>query len=363
MKLALYTPLSILSIAVSASALTLDEPTPTPAAQVAMAADTASAPSVLGGDAERQLAELDRQEAAARQELETLAKDSEVLRARTLARGRAYARLAGAGLLPVGGGFASFVEHAARLERLHRALSRDLERERSALGRRNALAKELATLAALRGPLMAQQRVLSEAQTALLAARDRQQAFESAFMGGAFDDHTAVYGASPSSLAPPTSGFASLKGSLPFPLSGRSEIRSARRAGSGPGLEMRAPAGSPVRAVFPGRVAFADTYADYGRTVIVDHGGGYYTLSASLGEIEVKVGQDVKGGARIATLNGGAGPAGPAGLGPRQTNQAGPRQTNQAEPRDPRDSRTGSRLYFEVRIGQETADPAEWFGI
>jgi septal ring factor EnvC (AmiA/AmiB activator) len=103
---------------------------------------------------------------------------------------------------------------------------------------------------------------------------------------------------------------------------------------------MRAPAGSAVRAVFPGRVAFADSYADYGRTVILDHGGGYYTVSANLGELEVKVGEDVKGGARIATLSG-------AGSGPR----------------DPRDRSTGSRLYFEVRIGQETADPAEWFGI
>jgi murein hydrolase activator len=340
MKVSLFTPLSILLIAVSASALTLDEPAPPQAEPVATAADPATAPNVLGGDAERQLAELDRQEAAAKQELEILAKDGEVLRARTLARGRAYARLARAGLLPVGGGFDSFVEHAARLERLHRALSRDLELERSALGRRNALAKELASLTARRGPLAAQHRALSEAQTALLAARDREQAFERAFMGGAFDDHTAVYGASPSSLAPPTSGFASLKGSLPFPLSGRSEIRSARRTSSGPGLEMGAPAGSAVRAVFPGRVAFADTYADYGRTVILDHGGGYYTVSAGLGELEVKVGSDVKGGARIGTLSGGAG-----------------------GPRDPRDGSTGSRLYFEVRIGQETADPAEWFGI
>ena len=59
-------------------------------------------------------------------------------------------------------------------------------------------------------------------------------------------------------------------------------------------------------------------------------GGGYYTVSANLAEIEVKVGDDVKGGGRIATLGGGS---------------------------------AGSTLYFEVRIGQETADPAEWFGI
>lgn len=327
MKSALLTPLSILSIAVSASALTLDQPAQAPVEQRA----AANAPSGANIDVERDLDELERREAAVKQELAALARDSEVLRARTLARGRAYSRLARAGLLPVGGGFDAFVEHAARLERLHRSLARDLERERQTLERRTALAKQLDDIGVRRAPLAAQQRTLAQAQTALLAARDREQAFERAFMSATFDDHTAVYGAAPSGLAQPASGFASLKGSLPFPLSGRSEIRSARRASSaGPGLEMRAPPGSVVRAVFPGRVAFADSYADYGRTVILDHGGGYYTVSANLGELEVAVGDEVKGGARLATLSAGS---------------------------------AGSKLYFELRIGQETADPAEWFGI
>ena len=315
-------PLSVLLLAVSASAVTLDAAPAAPSV-------TAVGADVLGADLERELTTLERDEAKAKQELSDLARESELLKARTLARGRAYARLARAGLLPVGGGFKAFVEHAARLERLHRSLARDLAQERQVAERRAVLAKQLASISARRGPLQAQQRAVSQAQTALLAARDRDQAFERAFMGGAFDDHTAVYGAPPSGLTA-SSGFAALKGSLPFPLAGRSEIRSARRNGSGPGLTMRAPGGAAVRAVFPGRVAFADSYADYGRTVILDHGGGYYTVSANLAEIEVKVGEDVKGGARIATLSGGS---------------------------------AGSTLYFEVRIGQETADPAEWFGI
>ena len=324
MKLPLLTPLSVLLLAVSASAVTLDAPGVAPAPEARAVQDS------LGADLERELAGLERDENAAKLELADLARESELLKARTLARGRAYTRLARAGLLPVGGGFKAFVEHAARLERLHRSLARDLAQERQVAERRSALAKRLSTITARRGPLLAQQRTVSQAETALLAARDRDQAFERAFMGGGFDDHTAVYGAPSSGLAAAGSGFAALKGSLPFPLSGRSEIRSARRNGSGPGLTMRAPDGAAVRAVFPGRVAFADSYADYGRTVILDHGGGYYTVSANLAEIEVKVGDDVKGGARIATLSGGS---------------------------------AGSVLYFEVRIGQETADPAEWFGI
>jgi septal ring factor EnvC (AmiA/AmiB activator) len=321
MKLPLLTPFSVLLLAVSASAVTFDAPVG-PGAPVGQ--DT------FGLDAERELAQLERQENAAKQELAALARDSDVLKARTLARGRAYSRLARAGLLPVGGGFHAFVEHAARLERLHRSLARDLAQERQVAQRRAAVAQSLASISARRGPLLAQQRALAQASTALLAARDRDQAFERAFMGGDFDDHTAVYGAPSSGLTASSSAFAALKGRLPFPLSGRSEIRPARRSGAGPGLSMRAPGGAVVRAVFPGRVAFADTYADYGNTVILDHGGGYYTVSANLAELEVKVGDEVKGGARIATLGGGS---------------------------------AGSTLYFEVRIGQETADPAEWFGI
>jgi septal ring factor EnvC (AmiA/AmiB activator) len=319
----LLTPFSVLLLAVSASAVTLDAPGAPPVPAVTAGPDALA-------DAERQLAQLERQETAAKQQLAELAQESDLLKARTLARGRAYTRLARAGLLPVGGGFHAFVEHAARLERLHRSLARDLAQERQVAQRRSAVAQLVASIAARRGPLLAQQRTLARASTALLAARDRDQAFERAFMGGGFDDHTAVYGAPSSGLTASSSAFAALKGRLPFPLSGRSEIRPARRSGSGPGLSMRAPGGAAVRAVFPGRVAFADTYADYGRTVILDHGGGYYTVSANLAEIEVKVGDDVKGGARIATLAGGS---------------------------------AGDGLYFEVRIGQETADPAEWFGI
>ncbi len=317
MKLSALPTLSVLLLAVSASAVTLDAPSPV-------------APDVLGADIERELSSLERQESSAKHELAELSRESEVLKATTLARGRAYARLARAGLLPVGGGFRAFVEHAARLERLHRSLARDLAQERQVAARRAAVAKLLSSIALRRDPLVVQQTALSRAQTALLAERDRDQAFQRAFMGGTPDDHTAVYGAPSGPLAAAASGFAALKGSLPFPLAGRSEIRSARRNGSGPGLSMRAPDGAAVRAVFPGRVAFADVYADYGNTVILDHGGGYYTVSANLAAIDVKVGDDVKGGARIASLGGGS---------------------------------AGSTLYFEVRIGQETADPAEWFGI
>lgn len=147
MKLPLLTPLSVLLLAVSASAVTLDAPAPAP--------PPLAARELPSGDVERALAALERDETAAKQELTDLSRESELLKARTLARGRAYARLARAGLLPVGGGFQAFVEHVARLERLHRALSRDLAQERQVAERRAALAKQLSAIAARRGPLFA----------------------------------------------------------------------------------------------------------------------------------------------------------------------------------------------------------------
>jgi septal ring factor EnvC (AmiA/AmiB activator) len=82
--------------------------------------------------------------------------------------------------------------------------------------------------------------------------------------------------------------------------------------------------------VHAGRIAFGDLYADYGKTVIVDHGDQHYSVSAGLDEIEVRVGDDVTTGTRLGTVG---------------------------------DNGRGPVLYFEIRIGSENVDPAEWFGI
>jgi septal ring factor EnvC (AmiA/AmiB activator) len=130
-----------------------------------------------------------------------------------------------------------------------------------------------------------------------------------------------------------------MKGRLPFPIAGRAEIRGVRRQGaSGPGLEMSAPVGTPVRAVFSGRVAFADRYDPFGQIVILDHGNHYYTLMGDLGSIEVRVGDDLSSGAKIGTVGrrGGSDDAPKGG---------------------------GSALYFEVRHGSNTIDPGPWLGL
>ena len=97
--------------------------------------------------------------------------------------------------------------------------------------------------------------------------------------------------------------FESLKGHLAFPVAGRAEIVRAKRRGGGRlGLEMRVPVGSPVQAVYGGRVAFAEKYADFGRTVIVDHGNSYFTVSAGLDTVRVRVGEDVTAGSTLGSV-------------------------------------------------------------
>lgn len=326
---------SALAIGAPAEAPQADDQTdPSESAEpVAAAANSGSAQRDLGGEAEKRLSELTRQCQAGKAELERLGKETDSARARTVTRGRVYVRLAKAGLLPVGGGFSALVDHAVQLERLRNAIGRDLKLERELSARRVALGRKLLDLETRRSTLAGEVSAMSAAQTALLSEQDRANAFARAFSGGVGSSHTAVYGAGvgPVDSAPPSGGFASLKGRLPFPITGRSEIRSAQRAGSeGPGLEMFAPAGSVVRAVQAGRVAFADSYAAYGRTVILDHGAGYYTVSANLGSIDVKVGEDLPAGTRLGTVGNTDG---------------------------------NPRLYFELRFGTNTLPPTDWFGI
>jgi murein DD-endopeptidase MepM/ murein hydrolase activator NlpD len=303
---------------------------PLPATTAGVRAPAPARSRSPAADLERVIASIDREERTLRARLTELGREAAIVQQRTLARGRAYTRLARAGLLPVGDGFDSLAEHAARLERLYQGLSQDLRTEKRLSLERIAIGDKLDSLAERREPLEIEQSVLSRAEDALRSAEERQRAFELAFESG---DHTAVYGGGlgPADPAEAATGFGSMRGRLPFPFTGRSEIRSGRRKGAdGPGLEMRAARGTPVRAVFGGRVAFADSYADYGKTVIVDHGRHHYTVSSNLGSIDVRAGDELSTGSLLGTIGEAPG---------------------------------GGLLYFEIRVGKDTVDPAEWFGI
>jgi murein DD-endopeptidase MepM/ murein hydrolase activator NlpD len=72
------------------------------------------------------------------------------------------------------------------------------------------------------------------------------------------------------------------------------------------GVDIAVPAGTPVRAMAPGVVAFAGTMNGYGRVVILDHGQGVRTLYGHLSEVRVSAGENVAGRPVIA-LSGSSG--------------------------------------------------------
>jgi septal ring factor EnvC (AmiA/AmiB activator) len=97
----------------------------------------------------------------------------------------------------------------------------------------------------------------------------------------------------------------------------------------GPGVFIAVDPGALVSAVHAGRVVLTGDYGELGRSVVIDHGDGYSTLSAQLGVVTVDVGDTLEAGDSIGTLASDA-------------------QGN---------------LYFEVRHGGVALEPSEWFGL
>ncbi|MCA9624852.1 MAG: peptidoglycan DD-metalloendopeptidase family protein [Myxococcales bacterium] len=293
-------------------------------------ADVPGRPSA-SDDFEALLRGLDQKQASLEQELATIEPELEVVHKRMMARGRAYYRLVRAGLLPVGGGFDALVDHAAAVERLRAALSRDIELEQRLRGRRETAGVELKQVRAQRAPLLIQREAMQRARSVMQQADERRDAFHRAFGGGGLSDHLAIYGASGPSSAGPLAPFAEMKGRLSFPLSGRAEVqRPSEPTTEVTGLRLTASRDTAVRAVYPGEVVFVGT-SHVGRAVILDHGKGWFTVYGNLDHIEVKEGERLDERGRVGwVLRYGA---------KRPT------------------------LYFEVRHGKRLLDPAPWLGL
>lgn len=127
--------------------------------------------------------------------------------------------------------------------------------------------------------------------------------------------------------------FANTKGSLPWPITGdlASKFGSTRDDGQmkWQGVLFAADEGEPVRAVYSGKVVFADWLRGYGLLIIIDHGGGYMTLYGNADGLLKNLDDWVEGGELIA--------------------QAG-RSGGQSD----------SGLYFEVRHKGQVSNPLGW---
>lgn len=95
------------------------------------------------------------------------------------------------------------------------------------------------------------------------------------------------------------------------------------------GIGIAAEEGTPVKAVAGGTVFFAQPYLGYGPSVILSHGGGYYSLYLHLSEILVAEGQTVILGQQIGRVGGSVTPEGP-------------------------------HLEFQIRVNSRAVDPQPW---
>jgi septal ring factor EnvC (AmiA/AmiB activator) len=127
--------------------------------------------------------------------------------------------------------------------------------------------------------------------------------------------------------------FAQLKGKLAWPVQGRIVGDYGQPRGGGPvkwsGVLLEAAAGTPVRAVYHGRVAYADWLPGLGLLVIVDHGGGYMSLYGHNEALLKESGDWVEPGETIAQVGDTGGQARPG-------------------------------LYFEIRLNGEPVNPHPW---
>jgi septal ring factor EnvC (AmiA/AmiB activator) len=233
---------------------------------------------------------------------------------------------------PLAGGVDAVLRHVARVERLKRLVSRQSE-QLTGLARKTS---------ELRVETSRASQALEQARTRLAELQNGQAAITSNGIPSVSEviaKNPSTYRASEDNgfygmrlVDPgPTTTFESQRGNLASPIRGDVRISVARRDESdGPGLELQAPAGTPVRAVAAGRVAFSDRYGSYGRIVILDHGDGYYTVYGGLGAVEVRVGDDLSRDARIGSVG-----------------------TDFAPP----------SLFFEVRKGTRTLEPRAWLGL
>lgn len=128
--------------------------------------------------------------------------------------------------------------------------------------------------------------------------------------------------------------FASLRGDLPQPVEGGLALGFGEHVHPRfhtktlqSGLLIEAPAGVPVSAVADGKVVFSDYYQSYGPMVILDHGGGWFTLYSHLQGLMTQKGQVLRAGETLGYVG----------------------QTVD-----------GPRLGFEIRFKTKAEDPQRW---
>ena len=105
--------------------------------------------------------------------------------------------------------------------------------------------------------------------------------------------------------------------------------RSSVRSSAHTGLDIAAPAGTPIKAAASGTVVFAGRKGSYGKMIVVSHGNGVQTYYAHCSSIVASVGQTVSQGQVIAKV-GSTG------------------------------NSTGNHLHLEVRVNGQSYNPQKY---
>ena len=127
--------------------------------------------------------------------------------------------------------------------------------------------------------------------------------------------------------------FAKLRGKLAWPVAGKVIASFGQTRAGGlkwDGVLLAGAQGSPVRAIYHGRVVYADWLSGLGLLTIIDHGDGYLSLYGHNERLFKEVGERVTAGDTIATVGDSGGRPSPG-------------------------------LYFEIRKAGHPIDPRPWF--
>ncbi|CAI2718387.1 murein hydrolase activator EnvC family protein [Nitrospina watsonii] len=132
---------------------------------------------------------------------------------------------------------------------------------------------------------------------------------------------------------------ADMKGRLQYPVQGKRLNRFGKKWDERfdtyivyNGINLKVKTGTPVRAIFYGKVLYTGFLEGYGNLVILGHGNNYHSLYGHLDAIQIKKGQVVEEG-KVIGLSGNSG------------------------------SLVGDALYFELRHKGKPIKPSPWFRV
>lgn len=131
-------------------------------------------------------------------------------------------------------------------------------------------------------------------------------------------------------------GFGAQRGRLSLPVAGEIKSRFGKHKHAefnsftfNNGITFSAAMNADIKSVFDGEVIFAEKFKGYGNMLIIDHGGGYFTLYANASKIVKKVGASVRRNEVVAHVGDS-------------------------------DAANGPQLYFEIRYQGKPVDPGPW---